>query len=308
MKTMNIFLTLNENYLPQLSVMLTSLYINNPGEKFNIYIAHKGIADKRLCSIGKVLSGFGYGFFPILVNSSHFIGLPTNKHHPQETYYKLFAAQLLPKNIDKALYLDPDLLVINPLKSLYEMDMGSKAFAAASHLQKKAFFTPQSIPNKTVTFNSSGILNSADLNCQWQNAAAPVSLYSADKNMEIKDYNSGVVLINMPIARREIDSEYIIKFLNQHSQNLLPPESDILGLMYGNKIICIDSLIWNYNAKNYTVYLSENENIIDTSWIMKNTSIIHFCGNNKPWKDIYRHRFGLLYKHYMQVASRFFPD
>lgn len=307
MKSMNIYVTTNENYIPQLSVMLTSLYINNPGERFDIFLAHKGIPEKRLKDIENVLLKFGYGFFPILVNSSLLSELPVNKHHPQEIYYKLFASELLPKNIDKALYLDPDLLVINPIRPLYEMDMGGKAFAAASHSQKKAFFIYQ---NSSSANTATGFFNLKDLNLQGSQAVVDPITYQikTPANLTAKDYNSGVVLINLLIARRETDLKNILKFVKTYNVNLASPDSDVLGLMYGNKTTAIDSLMWNYNAKNYAEYLAENENLTDTNWIMKNTSIIHFCGNNKPWKDIYRHRFGLLYKHYMQIASRFFTD
>ena len=42
-----LFTLLDSRYLPQLEVLLTSLYINNPGETFNIYLIHKGISRKR---------------------------------------------------------------------------------------------------------------------------------------------------------------------------------------------------------------------------------------------------------------------
>nr|WP_243005008.1 glycosyltransferase [Hungatella effluvii] len=37
-------------------------------------------------------------------------------------YYRLLAPHLLPEPLEKILYLDPDILVINPLRSLWEPD------------------------------------------------------------------------------------------------------------------------------------------------------------------------------------------
>lgn len=37
---------------------------------------------------------------------------------------------------------------------------------------------------------------------------------------------------------------------------------------------------------------------------MRNTAILHFCGKSKPWRPGYLRRFGILYKHYMQLTRR----
>ena len=45
---MNILVTLNSNYLRPLKVMLKSLFLNNPGEKFTIYLMHSSLTDDEL--------------------------------------------------------------------------------------------------------------------------------------------------------------------------------------------------------------------------------------------------------------------
>ena len=39
---MELLVTVDKKYLPPLQVMLTSLYINNPEEDFEIYLIHSG--------------------------------------------------------------------------------------------------------------------------------------------------------------------------------------------------------------------------------------------------------------------------
>lgn len=273
LKPINILVTLNENYMPQLNVMLSSMRINNPGEKFDIYLMHRGISKKRLAETEIAMEKFGYGFFPILIDENVFTDVPTGKLYPQEMYYRLCAPKLLPDNIDKIIYLDPDLLIINPLRPLWDMDMGSNIFAAASHTGK------------------------TDLS----NSVNKLRLGTATKY-----YNSGVLLMNLPMARREVSPEEIFKFARNHSRELILPDQDILNILYGNKILEINDFIWNYDARNYSNYLLRSGGVSDADWVMRNTAILHFCGKTKPWKDIYRHRFGLLYKHYMQISSRFF--
>ena len=37
---------------------------------------------------------------------------------------------------------------------------------------------------------------------------------------------------------------------------------------------------------------------------MAHTAVLHFCGKRKPWNKAYVGRFGVLYKHYMQLTAR----
>lgn len=48
-------------------------------------------------------------------------------------YYRLLAPHLLPSSLPRVLYLDPDILVINPLTPLWETELQGNLFAAASH-------------------------------------------------------------------------------------------------------------------------------------------------------------------------------
>ena len=44
MDTISILATLDENYLPQLQVLLTSLYWNHPGDRIDLYLLQSGIS------------------------------------------------------------------------------------------------------------------------------------------------------------------------------------------------------------------------------------------------------------------------
>lgn len=46
MEQIDLLTTLNEGYLPQLQVMLTSLAVNHPKETFALTLLHSGIPEK----------------------------------------------------------------------------------------------------------------------------------------------------------------------------------------------------------------------------------------------------------------------
>ena len=128
--------TLDKNYLPQLQVMLTSLKINNPSEQVSLYLLHSGIPGEALAGVERQCRGCGYDFHPILVENTLFQGAPVTRQYPKEMYYRLLAPQLLPRQVERVLYLDPDILIINPIRPLWETDLQGNLFGAAAHTGK----------------------------------------------------------------------------------------------------------------------------------------------------------------------------
>ncbi|MDL2212066.1 glycosyltransferase family 8 protein, partial [Erysipelotrichaceae bacterium OttesenSCG-928-M19] len=74
--------------------------------------------------------------------------------------------------------------------------------------------------------------------------------------------------------------------------------------LYGRYILQIDDALYNYDARNYSNYLIRSAGIQNIDWVLKNTAVLHFCGKSKPWNSSYVYRFGILYKHYLNLASK----
>ena len=270
MDSINILLTLDDKYIPQLKVFLTSLRINNPGECFFLFLIHSGIKEEYLSEVNVWCSKHGWRFFSLLIDDGLFAEAPSSKQYPKEMYYRLLAPYILPEDVMRIIYIDPDTLVINPLRPLWEMDMKGKPIAAASH---------------------TGITEIA-------NGVNRIRL-----GTESDYYNSGVLLIDTERARIEIIPEDIFAYVKEH-QNLILPDQDVLNALYGKRILPLDDAIWNYDARNYSSYLLRSGGVQNEAWVMHNTAILHFCGKAKPWKKSYIYRFGLLYLHYEEIAYR----
>ena len=271
MDTISLLTTLDQNYLPQLQVMLTSLSVNNPGESFSLYLIHSGIPEEALSGVRQQCEAYGYLFSPIEVDDSLFRNAPVTRQYPKEMYYRLLAPFLLPGEIKRILYLDPDILVINPLRPLWETDMEGRLFAAAAHT------------GKTELVNS-------------------VNKLRLGTGQDY--YNSGVLLMDLKAGRQDISPKEVYNFVEQHRRELLLPDQDILNVLYGERILPLEDVLWNYDARNYSSYILRSGGLWDMEWVMEHTAILHFCGKEKPWKPNYRRRFGVLYRHYMQLTRR----
>lgn len=271
MDRIQILCALDANYLPQLRVLLTSIRLNNPGETFGLYLMHSGLPECELEGLERWCGEAGWEFHSVPVDAALFDGAPVTAQYPREMYYRLLAGQMLPESLTRVLYLDPDILVINPLRELWETDMQGNMFAAAAHTGKT----------------------------ELANNVNRIRL-GTDHDY----YNSGVLLIDLERCRSEVSPDELFAFVREHRRELVMPDQDLLNAVYGDSILPLDDALWNYDARNFNNYVLRSTGGQDMSWVMENTAILHFCGKAKPWKPNYIYRFGVLYRHYERLAER----
>ncbi|MED3661260.1 glycosyltransferase family 8 protein [Ureibacillus sp. FSL K6-8385] len=267
---MNILVTVDSNYLHPLTVMLKSLFMNNPNEQFSIYLVQSSIPDQQLELLDAFISGEGHEFHNIPIDDQLFSDAPTLMHYTKTMYYRLLAHKFLPQHLDRILYLDPDILVINRIRELYELDLEGYLFAAADH---------RTMPIKEI--------NKIRFN--------PFDLEAY--------YNSGVLLMNLPLLRETIDEKEIFDFVEKYHSKLIMPDQDIMNALYSKKIKGIDEVKYNYDARYYNIYKLKSSGLFDMDYVMNHTVILHFCGKKKPWKKNYSGKFHSLYKHYEKITN-----
>lgn len=266
---MNILVTLNSNYIKPLKVMLNSLFLNNPKNRFSIYLMQSSINDKEMGDLDYYIKIHGSQLVAVNIDEDYFSEAPILLHYTKEMYYRLLAFKFLPKELDRILYLDPDILIINSVRKLYDMDMEDYLYAAAYH--------------NVITVKE---INKIRLNP-----------YEIDAY-----YNSGVLLMNLKLQRELVDEQEIYQFVNKNRGKLIMPDQDILNALYSKKIKSLDEKLYNYDARYYRYYKIMSNGLCDMDYIIKNTSILHFCGKKKPWKKGYSGMFHSLYKHYEKLA------
>jgi lipopolysaccharide biosynthesis glycosyltransferase len=262
----NILVTLDENYIPYLNVMLASLLHSNQDCNFDIYLLHASIPASSLDETRTILSESGN----LIMVKTKDIGLddaPTTARYPKEIYYRIFAAKYLPDTLDRILYLDPDIIVNGSLKSLYHLPMDEYFFAAASH---------------TGTF------------------MRKVNEIRLDMEIDAPYINSGVMLMNVKRLRAEQNYEDVFSYIEKRKNFLILPDQDIISSLYGSKILALDTFRYNMTERLYMAH-APFEKGLNLDWVRKHSIIIHYCGRNKPWKSNY---MGQLDVFYNETVSR----
>lgn len=262
---MNILVCLNSGYIPPLKVMLRSLTFSNPDDFFDIYVLHSSLTNAEIESVSDSLKNRKAKIIPIKLPDNFGEEFPVLRHLTKEAYFRIFAPWHLPMELDKILYLDPDITIIGKIDELYNTDLNENCFAAASH----------GIP-VTQLFNR-------------------MRLRMCRNSQYI---NSGVLLMNLKQIREEHSREEILKYIDKNGDKLYFADQDVINGMYSKKIIYVSPLKYNLDENYFKLYnkTSPKHERINFSWVRKNTSIIHYCGKNKPWKEDYEGEFGIFYE------------
>lgn len=250
--------------------MLVSLFTNNGAESFNIYLAHSSITDSQIADLDNYISGYGHRLFAIKVGDELFNSSPSTLYYTKEMYYRLLAYNFLPPDIDRILYLDPDILVLNPIRKFYDSSFGRYMFIAAYR---------DNIPTVEVS--------------RLRLLPYKISAY----------YNSGVILMNLPLCRKYIKEKVMFDFIEKNKVRLILPDQDLMNALYSKKIKSVDEKIYNYDTRLFSYYKLMSNGEIDINYIIYNTVFLHFCGPKKPWKSNYSGRFHALYMHYEKLAN-----
>lgn len=259
----NILVTLDENYIPHLNVMLSTLVRFNPNCFFDVYLLHTSIREEALHTTKRVLGDAGH-LIPVEAQDLALEHAPTTSRYPKEIYYRIFAARYLPETIDRILYLDPDLVINGSILPLYQLPMEEYYFAAASHV------------------DSLRLLHK-------------VNELRLDMTEDSPYINSGVILMNLDRLRREQNYDDVFSFIEKREEFLMLPDQDIISSLYGSKIYALDAFRYNMTERLYLAH-SPFEKDLNLDCVRKHSVVIHYCGRNKPWKENYIGHLDIFYK------------
>ena len=133
---MDILVTLDRNYLRPLAVMLKSLAVHHRTRPIRVYILHRSLLPEDFVRLERAVGEPGLELADLPAGEAILADAPTTDRYPLEIYDRIFAARYLPDDLERVLYLDPDLVVNGPLDDLWELDLEGNWYAAASHVAK----------------------------------------------------------------------------------------------------------------------------------------------------------------------------
>lgn len=256
---MDLLVTLNENYLPPLYVMLSSLFINNKWAHIRVHLMHSSIREQKVKELDRFIKSYHHSLTEIKVTENLFEDAPQRLHITKETYYRLLVLDYVDESVKRILYLDPDIIVNHSLKNFYQCNMKHYLFAGAAD----SFMNQKFNPHK----QSLGMPSTA--------------VY----------VNGGVLLINLEKLRKQTDTKKICKEIYENYDKLKVQDQDLINMLFHPYIRVVSNRYnkdVNYlNIKDKWEYPLEKfkENF------QKPNVIIHYLGPKKPWRENYNGKY-----------------
>ncbi len=271
MKIMNILMAVNRNYLAQMRTLICSIGDNNCS-RVDIYLIHNELNKNEVLETAELLKRKCDGaLYEIKVSEKFLEGAKVNEHFSVEMYYRIFATELLPKELDRILWLDADIVTIKSLESLYNLDLQGNSIAACGHREK-------------------------DKGVMLINSAACQRLKLEDDSIY---FNSGVLLMDLNKIRKIFNKSATLDLIYKMESVLENPDQDILNIMYQHDVLILDESIYNYQVHYDWESLNEKDRV------QEETVILHYVGPAKPWiPTTYHFTYEYYWKYYLEYGYK----
>jgi FkbM family methyltransferase len=133
MRTIHVACQSTSQFAPDCAVMLRSLLAQNPSEELIVHFLYgENISSGDRNRLAEIVTGLGASWEPVRVPDSLLAGLPAMERYGGLTvWFRLLLPRLL-ADLDRVLYLDADLLVLEPVRPLWETELAGGCLAAAT--------------------------------------------------------------------------------------------------------------------------------------------------------------------------------
>jgi lipopolysaccharide biosynthesis glycosyltransferase len=285
MKNMNkstVFVTCasDRNFVIPLVVMLKSLLTNfKNNRKIVIYILTKDLKYFYRKKILKSLKMERADIRFVYINDNSLKKLKVTAHITVTAYYRLLMPMVLPKELKKVIYLDSDLIVNTDIGKLWDLDIGQNYILAVPEQGKNCLYVS----------SPGGLLNYKELGID------PTS----------KQFNSGVMLINLDRWRKDNISQEVIEYLEQNKEKVRWWDQDGLNAVLAGKWGEIDHR-WNLLTQIFSNLSWEDGPIKEKEMykeLINHPYIVHFNTSSKPWHIKSNHPYKNLFFHYLTMAK-----
>ena len=254
----------SENFVPYLSVATQSIVENAcASRRYDIIVLTRDISPASMITLTRQVKSdnVGIGFLDVDAALGD-IELPHHGHFRPETYYRLLAPQLLP-NVDKAIYLDSDLIVEKDIAALFDVDVTGYPLAAT---------------------------RDADTIGQIEGYDATVGPYLKNE-LGMRDphdyFQAGVLLMNLAELRRTVSPEEFLALSTQRMWRWL--DQDVLNRVVNGNYVRVHMrwnylMDWQHLRRTHIVSNAPADVRAEYEEAAADPAIIHFAGpDNRPW-------------------------
>lgn len=251
---LHIALVSDINYSKYVGVALQSVAINNPNTPLYFHLFFDDIHDNDIEKYQSLTHLENSRITIYYIDNSFFKDFPQIGYFGLATYYRLIIPSVVYANTQahKVLYMDADMICLNPIKSLFEIEMGNNI----------ACVVPDCLLNKAISYSKL------------------ISSFGWDNSHQY--FNAGMMLIHTQNWHKaDIDNKFI-DLMQAYAKNPSKcPDQDILNILLQDKVIFVgEKYNWQHWREMPQALTDFSDEIV----------IAHLLGDKKPWSFAGRHK------------------
>jgi lipopolysaccharide biosynthesis glycosyltransferase len=250
--TLHVACQARTDYVPHSAAMLHSVLTAGGCDDVTVHFLHGAdVGPDQRDPLRAMVERLGGRIEFTAVDPQRLEGLATNAQFPAAHWYRLFLPELLPE-VDRVLYLDGDLIVVDSLRPLWELDLEGHLLAAVTNVFQADHF-------------------------------GRIPMLGLDAPDDY--FNSGVMLLDLEAMRRESTTEAVLGWALEHHDQLDWPEQDALNVVIGHRRLPLPPR-WNlmYSVLRFP-WAMQAFGARALAEATARPAIRHFegPGSNKPW-------------------------
>ncbi len=272
----NIVLAADDNYAQHACVLMESIFYNARNKnKIQIYLLSDNISNEKIKLIEESVEKIGGKIFIIdLKKTDIFNEFYTSGHISKTAYARLEIPDALPIDVERVIYLDTDLIVLDDIEKLWNINIGEYPIAGVADY---------------------GILGSKRWVKEKKN--------NIGLNFKTEYFNSGVLIINLKQWRKNNLCKKLFEVARKN--NFSHHDQDVLNKVFMNNWYKIP-LRWNVIPPVYYLHWSillNNRFRKQAVIAKKEIAILHYAGSYKPWEFKKNDLFNKDYYYYLSMTE-----
>ncbi len=261
----NVVLAVDDNYVPHAAVtMLSALKTSAMPSRLRFLVLNGNtVSSASRARLEALVTDAGGRIGFIDIDDRDLRWLPLNRDYISiATYYRLVMHQYLPVEVEKAIYLDADTIVVEPLEKLWAIDLEGHPVAGAP--------------------DDAGLQQARRLRLHARH----------------RYFNAGVMMFDVAQLRKMELAEAILEIFRQQGPYIVSQDQDILNILFCNDTKELP-LAWNAGTRIYRSNpLRPAYSRQEAFEAARSPAVVHFTDVKKPWHDKCTHPFTELYWDY----------
>lgn len=241
----------NEKFVPHLATLFLSLLQTKKSESiFNFYVIDDHISLISKDRLNRMINGYNATISSLQIDTLEFEDMVESDRIPTIAYLRTAIPNFLKRtDIHRAIYLDCDIVALQPIEDIWSIDLGDKSVAA---IEDAGFHQP---------------LDAMEIDA-----------------MSNTYFNSGVMIIELDKWRAKKITEQVLKFASTNQEELRFYDQDALNALLHDRWLVLHPK-WNAQAyilldeKDYPTKIGQ----IEYAETRQEPALVHhYSGHIKP--------------------------